>query len=297
MFPSLDHAICCKSMLIDLAPASIDLVRLDAADFLLDESSKTLQNNADPDDDTTLCRRRFFLVFFPAEFTSSAMIFWRTTGTGISSRLGESMHRHLDDIKPAPLTDRIKDTDVLRELVDVDADSLVRSRISDLLNRATINSDKTSRFSAKDVFLYPTGMAAIYETNKLLQLWRSEQQSIVFGFPYELTLKLLEKYGSKVRFYGFGTPEELDDFELYLRNERSLGRQIQSVWCECASNPLLRTVDLERIRRLADEHGFALVMDETIGSFANVDVAGVADIIVTSLTKSFSCNADVMAGR
>ena len=35
-------------------------------------------------------------------------------------------------------------------------------------------------------------------------------------------------------------------------------------------------------------------MDDTIGSFCNVDVMGVADILVTSLTKSFSGYANVV---
>lgn len=180
--------------------------------------------------------------------------------------------------------------------MNAQANNIVRTRISDLLKRASISPEHSSRVSPSDVFLYPTGMAAIYECNKLLQDWRPDQ-SIVFGFSYELTLKLLQNYGKACRFYGFGTTEELDELETYLATEQQLGRKVQSVWCECASNPLLRTVDLARIRGLADQYGFVVVVDETIGSFANVDVVGVADVIVTSLTKSFSGNADVMAGR
>lgn len=60
-------------MIHDLAPATIELVRINAADFLMDGSSKTWQDNAESDGNTT-SRRRFFLLFFPAEFTSSAMI-------------------------------------------------------------------------------------------------------------------------------------------------------------------------------------------------------------------------------
>lgn len=55
--------------------------------------------------------------------------------------------------------------------------------------------------------------------------------------------------------------------------------------------------DLLRLRRLADRYGFVLVVDETIGTFGNVDLLGDADIVVTSLTKTFSGYADVMGGR
>jgi len=73
--------------------------------------------------------------------------------------------------------------------------------------------------------------------------------------------------------------------------------RVQAVWVECASNPLLKTVDLGKLRQLADQYGFFIVVDDTIGSVANIDVLDVADIIVTSLTKSFSGYANVMAGR
>lgn len=66
---------------------------------------------------------------------------------------------------------------------------------------------------------------------------------------------------------------------------------------EFPSNPILVSADLTSLRRLADEYAFPLVVDDTIASFANVDVLGpVADILVTSLTKSFSGYADVMGG-
>ncbi|RYC78383.1 hypothetical protein BFJ63_vAg18743 [Fusarium oxysporum f. sp. narcissi] len=123
-------------------------------------------------------------------------------------------------------------------------------------------------------------------------------KTVVFGFLYELTPKLLRMYGSDLEFFGNGTREELDEFEemLKLQRYRDPSDQVQAVWYECASNPLLKTVDLERLRRLADQYGFFLVVDDTIGSVANIDVLEVADIIVTSLTKSFSGYANVMAG-
>jgi cystathionine gamma-synthase len=54
--------------------------------------------------------------------------------------------------------------------------------------------------------------------------------------------------------------------------------------------------NLARLRALADTYGFILVVDETVASFASVDVLSVADVIVTSLTKSFSGYADVIGG-
>jgi cystathionine gamma-synthase len=60
---------------------------------------------------------------------------------------------------------------------------------------------------------------------------------------------------------------------------------------------LLRSPDLHRLRALADEFGFLLVVDETIGNFLNVEVLPLADIVVSSLTKVFSGETNVMGGR
>lgn len=71
---------------------------------------------------------------------------------------------------------------------------------------------------------------------------------------------------------------------------------VLALFCEFPSNPLLRSPDLARIRTLADKHNFVIVVDETIGNFINVDVMPYADIVVSSLTKIFSGDSNVMGG-
>ena len=119
----------------------------------------------------------------------------------------------------------------------------------------------------------------------------------MLGFPYELSIKMIETLRPPYRFFSFGTDSEIDELEELLRAKADKGENIQAVWCECPNNPMLRTVDMNRVRRLADQHDFLLVVDDTIGSFANVDVLDVADIVVTSLSKNFNGSADVLAGR
>jgi cystathionine gamma-synthase len=58
----------------------------------------------------------------------------------------------------------------------------------------------------------------------------------------------------------------------------------------------LRSPDLERIRKLADKYDFCVVVDETIGNFINVNVLQYADVVVSSLTKVFSGDSNVMGG-
>ena len=69
------------------------------------------------------------------------------------------------------------------------------------------------------------------------------------------------------------------------------------MFTEFPSNPLLRCADLPRLRALADKYDFLLVVDETLGNFANVEVLPYADIVVSSLSKVFSGDANVMGGR
>ena len=55
--------------------------------------------------------------------------------------------------------------------------------------------------------------------------------------------------------------------------------------------------NLRRLRELADQYDFLIVIDETIGNFANVGVLPYADVVVSSLSKIFSGAVNVMGGR
>ena len=51
----------------------------------------------------------------------------------------------------------------------------------------------------------------------------------MFGFPYELTLKMVQVYRKSYRFYSFDTPEKLDNLEIYVEREAGQGRRVQSI--------------------------------------------------------------------
>lgn len=232
-------------------------------------------------------------IIYPKAGLKLAMAFWRLTGLGISSRLAEDCLKHIDSLHKAT---EINIAERSPEQTWTPAHQKICQRIVELLKRSPIRIPRLTELTCSDVYLYQSGMSAIYHVQHLLLKWRG-MESVVFGFPYELTLKVLETYGPGCRFYAFGTDDELDQLEAYLEEVSGMGGHVQAIWCECPSNPLLRTSDLDRMRVLADRHGFILVVDETIGSFGNVDVSRVADIIITSLTKSFSGYSDVMGGR
>ncbi|KAF2011777.1 cystathionine gamma-synthase [Aaosphaeria arxii CBS 175.79] len=160
------------------------------------------------------------------------------------------------------------------------------------LSKDEENTRQVAGFSEDDVYLYPCGMSSIFNAHRNLMATKGPLQSIVFGFPYIDTLKIVQKFGPGSHFYGFGSSEELDDLEKRLEG----GERFLALFTEFPSNPLLRSPDIERIRDLADKYDFYVVIDETIGNFMNVNVLPYADIVVSSLTKVFSGDSNVMGG-
>jgi cystathionine gamma-synthase len=203
-----------------------------------------------------------FVVSFRAEDLRTAKYFWQHTGAIVSSRLAEAA------LTGRPVADGTA------------AKATIRQRVAELAGAP-----------AQEVYLYPSGMAAIYDIYRLLQLARPEAKCVQFGFPYTDTIKIQEKFGAGVHFFPAASAAELDRCE-----ELASREPLQAIYCEFPSNPLLTSPDLERLAAIARRYGVPLVVDDTIGSFHNVRVLPVADVVVSSLTKLFSGAGDVMGG-
>lgn len=181
------------------------------------------------------------------------------------------------------------------------AKTAVRRRIAGVLTadgelhetlKTTSAEGRVADISEDDVLLYPNGMSAIFNAHQALLNIRGPLKSICFGFPYTDTLKILQKWGPGCLFYGKGSSEDIDDIEARLKNgERFLG-----LFTETPGNPLLKTPDLRRLRALATQYDFAIVVDETISNFLNINVLPHADMVASSLTKIFSGDSNVMGG-
>ncbi|KAF6789336.1 cystathionine gamma-synthase [Colletotrichum sojae] len=167
----------------------------------------------------------------------------------------------------------------------------VEASISSLPPMAN-NSRGLEDLQESDVYLFPCGMNAIFNAHRAMTRARGDMKSINFGFPYVDTLKILQKFGPGCVFYGHASEEDLDNLEQRLES----GERFLALFCEFPGNPLLTCPNLARIRGLADKFDFGVVVDETIGSFVNVDVLQFADIVVSSLTKIFSGDCNVMGG-
>lgn len=180
------------------------------------------------------------------------------------------------------------------------ARSALRRRICGKVDKSHSQEEEMERshrgknLSETDVYLYPTGMAAIFNAHRaLLGVVDEPKISVCFGFPYVDTLNVLRKFGPGVHFLGLGDDESLAQLEQDLESGE---RDIMALFCECPSNPLLKTPNLKKIRSLADKFNFAVVVDETVGNFLNVHVLPYADIVASSLTKVFSGDSNVMGG-
>jgi len=71
---------------------------------------------------------------------------------------------------------------------------------------------------------------------------------------------------------------------------------LDALFTEFPGNPLLQSPNLERLCVLSRKYNFVLVVDETIGSCANVNTLTSCDVVCTSLTKMFSGTCNVMGG-
>lgn len=260
-------------------------------------------------------------VLFPGDYFKIAKAFWQHSGDGISSRRAEYCHSlftkgSLVDAstlengygkgprryQKKPSVDAMNGaSEKLNALKEAqDPTDFVEERFGRNLNLSLTKNAKLAvrrRIAGSltaDVELYPCGMSAIYNAHRNLMALKGQLKSIVTArFPYIDTLKITEKFGPGSLFYGFGSAEELDDLEKRLEG----GERFLALFTEFPGNPLLQSPDLERIRSLAEKYDIYVVIDETIGNFLNVNVLPYADVVVSSLTKVFSGDSNVMGGR
>lgn len=271
-------------------------------------------------------------LLFPVELAPIAKEFWQHTGRGVSSRFAEHCLRILEAWLPIESIDkrnpikagraRFQINKAVQELLEsnlkcsllekeasihiderfgrnldvrlVDkALKILKNRLIGVLgdSEGLVDLPATSDLAESDVFLFPTGMSAIYQAHKMVLDTRPNMKSVQFGFPYIDTLKIQQKFGPGCHFYGMGDEGDLEALKAFLLQE-----DISCVICEFPSNPLLKSPPLADLWMLAAKHNFFLIVDETVGNPVNISCISSCDMIVSSLTKIFSGDSNVMAG-
>ncbi|KAF7355570.1 putative cystathionine gamma-synthase protein [Mycena sanguinolenta] len=241
---------------------------------------------------------RLFCVGYPMAKTAGIIGVWRNFGTGASTRLSEHLLTQVDTLVEVPF-----DGDVSLEkiptathLPESAAHQAIRERVVGLLNRAPLGP-QSEAVAMDDVYLYPTGMAAIYGLHRAIMQVRKGPM-VGLGAIFASTYHLFCDFPDGFKHFGACDAPSgvMDKLEAYLQVEAEAGRKVSYIFAEFPSNPILVSPDLKRLRHLAHQYDTIVVIDDTVSSFCNVDVLPVADVIITSLTKSFSGYADVMGG-
>lgn len=205
-------------------------------------------------------------VHYDPAFEDLARAYWQHTGEGISSRAAEAQ---LNPAASPPGADAA-----------AEAKLALRRRIADLAG-----------VGVEHVWLTPTGMAAMFTIHRALRRMFPERPAAQFGFPYVDTLKVLQMFGPGAYFHPCGVERDMGELDTQLTAQPGCG-----LFTELPSNPLLRSPELSRLAELSRRHDAPFIVDDTLATWLNVDLAGVADVTWSSLTKYFSGVGDVAGG-
>lgn len=211
-------------------------------------------------------------VLMPVAARDTAKAFWQHAGEIVPSRQAAALMGQLRVPDPGTKSGA-------REK------QLIRERVAGLQG-----------CSAEDVYLFPSGMAAIFTAYRLFQRLRPESRSIQFGFPYVDNLKVQQRLShlrpaeQAVAFFPRGTEADI------AKVERLAAEPLLGLFVELPGNPLLGSPNVARLSELSLRHDFPLLIDDTLAACVNLDTLPIADVVATSLTKYFSGAGNVLAG-
>jgi cystathionine gamma-synthase len=145
--------------------------------------------------------------------------------------------------------------------------------------------------AAEDVFLFPSGMAAMAMAHRLVTALRPGLATVQLDFPYVDVLRVQQAFGSSVEFFPVADAAALEK-----TGQLAGAGSIAAVFAEVPGNPLLTCVPLDDLSEKLRQSGVPLVLDDTVATVVNLDALALADLVTSSLTKAFSGAGDVIAG-
>ena len=166
-----------------------------------------------------------------------------------------------------------------------------KSKAKEILVSSLANAYKQP---LENICLNPSGMNAMYcvlKGIKNIQARNGRPILVQLGWLYLDTMNIVNHYFEESKIFYDVT--NLDLLEEFLKKD---GLKVSTIVTEIPTNPLVQTVDLEKLKTLCDTYNIPLVIDSTFATPYNLDLNPYADIYVESLTK-FACgNADVLMG-
>ncbi|TLD25126.1 hypothetical protein PspLS_05538 [Pyricularia sp. CBS 133598] len=239
---------------------------------------------------------KLYVITGPAANRKAMVCSWQLVGSGASTRLAQALLPVIDtSLEVVNAGD--EDDSLPKGLPEDSSHVALRQRILELLQRSPIDAGRAAQVKPDDIYLYPSGMTAIVRNHEAMVAYRPGKV-LCLGAVFKHTwIQFSEGGGDGMKHFGACQDDDfISQVGEWLEEEYREGRQVSYCFLEFPSNPILVSADLKGLRSLADKYDFPLVVDDTIGSFANIDLLPVADVIVTSLTKSFSGYADVLGG-
>ena len=109
----------------------------------------------------------------------------------------------------------------------------------------------------------------------------------LFGGTYSLFNETLSRFNISTSFF------DVDEFDAI---ETAITDNTKIIFLESVGNPNMRLPDIKRIAAIADKHGVALIVDNTITPLSITPLELGADIVVYSTTKIIAGNSSALGG-
>ncbi|MFP4369128.1 MAG: aminotransferase class I/II-fold pyridoxal phosphate-dependent enzyme [Bacteroidota bacterium] len=143
--------------------------------------------------------------------------------------------------------------------------------------------------NTEDAQVMGSGMGAI--SSAILQIVGQGDEIIssrtIYGGSYAIMKNFFPKFGINTHFVDI---TDLDAIKSKINDKTKI------IYCETISNPLLEIADIREIRKIADEHGIKLLVDNTFSPLCvNPKELG-AHVVLYSMTKFINGTNDCVAG-
>ncbi len=109
----------------------------------------------------------------------------------------------------------------------------------------------------------------------------------LYGGTYALMKNFLPKLGITTKFVDITNLESV---------RKNITEKTKIIYCETLSNPMLELADLPELRKICDEFGIKLMVDNTFTPMIISPIKLGADVVIHSLTKYINGASDAVGG-
>ena len=158
---------------------------------------------------------------------------------------------------------------------NIESDSKARVTYEFLENEiCNLLCDELSLKNNESIFLTKSGMSGIYALFNAVKKIQNRKIWIQLGWLYTDTIELFKKFLSSEDEFIYikndykNGKDDLDLFSNYLGNK---GFEVSAIIMEAPTNPILYTMDLQKIKNLCDKYNIILIIDPSMAGIMNVE--------------------------